>query len=119
MNTPCENPSCGRGYWMPDRPVAPERREQIEQPARGRRRRFCSDACKMMVYRADKAIKDMMADRRRREAHHASKIDQVERVVALVLAEIPSNSRVSTTQRKALAERVARQLALASLIDYS
>lgn len=120
---PCANPKCGgpNGWgWEWSREVPPEGRSQIEQPARGRPKLYCSDRCRQMVHKMRQADRDRAAERAAQIKHEHRRMEEAESVVTHVINDmVNTNSRLSTTQRKALAQRIVRQLALASLIDIS
>jgi hypothetical protein len=83
----------------------------VYKPATGRTPTYCSESCRQSDYRDRKRRSELDAEARRR-------FDAVERVVALELAlALPKNSRVSTTQRKALGERITRALFLAHRVS--
>jgi predicted nucleic acid-binding Zn ribbon protein len=58
-------PTCGASFGQPDDP--------------GRKRRFCSDACKQAAYRARKRARDQARQRAEEEAAHRAREEQARR----------------------------------------
>jgi predicted nucleic acid-binding Zn ribbon protein len=58
-------PACGRRFGQPDDP--------------GRKRRFCSDACKQAAYRARKRASEQARQRAEEEARHRAREEQARR----------------------------------------
>jgi hypothetical protein len=58
-------PACGRRFGQPDDP--------------GRKRRFCSDACKQAAYRARKRAQEQARQRAEEEARHRAREEQARR----------------------------------------
>jgi uncharacterized Zn finger protein (UPF0148 family) len=91
------------------------------QSGPGRTPQFCNSACKQMNYRQRRDVR-LKQERREREitaARHAAEREQhraarylakLENIIMGELAKLPDNSRVSTTQRKELAARLAIRL---------
>jgi hypothetical protein len=58
-------PACGRRFSQPDDP--------------GRKRRFCSDACKQAAYRARKRAREQARQRAQDDAHRRAREEQTRR----------------------------------------
>lgn len=120
--TRCQCETCPGPGWDPARSWAwdvtrtrtPEaKRNVIEQASTGRKRRFCSDACKTADYKARRAVRERDEQRRADELAAERRFAQDESVVMHALA----NVKMSTTVRKATAEAIVRQLRLANRLS--
>lgn len=107
--------------------VEPKYRARLTYAGKGRPPEFCSQACKQQAYRRREAIvkqqrqemarQEAIAERARRKAHAHERIErQVREVIAHQLTTL---TRVSTTQKVEMAQRITNALFLADLVDTS
>lgn len=109
MTRPCGAPYCGH---------------HVMKPSKGRTPVYCSDACKMKHYRLrkyERELAEQRAERKRLREEHERNIahehERIERAVESVVQRELTSTKLSTTQRKSLAERITRSLFLVDLVN--
>jgi len=123
VQTPCENPCCGLGYWSNHTSQHGTRRQMVDQPTTGRRRLFCSDACKQQVYRHRKELTDRAAAERAAVMRDLERQNQARGVILHALADFvgtsrgPGQRKFTEVAAKAAAEQIVRMLKLADLLS--
>lgn len=94
---------------------------QVEQPTTGRRRRFCSDACKQMDYRERKGIRDREAARREAERNQEQYVRKAREVIRHALAGQLTKSQAASPLTKHRIESqsgaITRALELAGFLQ--
>lgn len=131
----CQNPTCYGPDYQPSPWGGDYRRERPEHQrnpltwsGKGRPPTYCSGPCRQAHYRARAELAALETRQHELEqARYEAERDwhrkteaierQVRELIAVELARIPHNSRVSTTQRESLAASIARQLFLGGVIN--